>query len=365
MNKESFESLDKYMPSNKKIVNEALVEARGDDDGVLGSIIDRGLTFVPRAMRFKKAKKVMKKYLESYTKKAKNLVSKFSKSLSTKVSKISSEYKKLKENKIEPLLEEGKREEAVKLVKEQLKELEDYKKEQMQQLNKGIEGILNSYTKSIEHRIDNPGFVLNVELSEKGKGELKAKWEELVAIQNTKIDEYKTDIIKTAGWRKLDEIISELTGFVEEKRSIGDIDTIFNVHDIVPQGGDDYLVRIHLRLSGGRPEILEKGVVIGPDPDQLELGKSGNRKVKEVGTYQYNARPYKLLIRGDEKEFVLPYIIIKGKKSGREEVIYAEAPASMDVREKSKEEKLRGDVTATRAKKEKEDADLSGEKEID
>jgi len=69
--------------------------------------------------------------------------------------------------------------------------LDDYKKEQMQTLDKGIEDVLGAYTTSIENRIQNPGFVLNVELSEKGKGELRAKWQELSALQKIEIDKEK------------------------------------------------------------------------------------------------------------------------------------------------------------------------------
>lgn len=175
MNKESFESLHNYQPEENKIfINESLLLEK-DDEGVFGTIIDRGLSFVPRAIRFKKAKKVMKKALAGYTNKAKNLIKKFSQSFKRKVDTIEKEYLDVKENKVVPLVKEGKREEAVKLMKEQLKELEDYKKQQMQVLSKGIEDVLTSYTHSIDKRIDNPGFVLNVELSEKGKGELKAK----------------------------------------------------------------------------------------------------------------------------------------------------------------------------------------------
>lgn len=368
MIKESFESLSEYKsPDNKYVVNEYLLLEKGDDDGVLGKILDRGLSFVPRAMRFKKAKKVMRKYLASYTAKAKKLISSFSKSLTRKVSKIESEYKKLKADKLKQLIEDGKREEAVKLAKDQLKELEDYKKEQMTQLSKGIENILGAYTKSIENRIDNPGFILNVELSEKGKGELKAKWVELSTVQDNKIDEYKTNIIKTEGWKKLDDIISELTGFVESRRSTGDADVVFNVHDIVPQGGGEYLIRVHLRVGGGRPEVQEKGVLIGENPEDLEVGESGVRKIKEVGTYQYNARPFKLVVNGKPEDFVRPYMIVKN----RVEPYYGDA-ASLDVREKSKEEKMRGDVTMASRKKETGDSenpkeksnDLSGEEPI-
>jgi len=90
---ESFESLEQYKPK-KIIVNESLLEAK--DDGILGSIVDKGLSFVPRAMRFKKAKKVMKKFLAGYTKKAKNLISKFASSMKSKVNKIEKEVEQLK-----------------------------------------------------------------------------------------------------------------------------------------------------------------------------------------------------------------------------------------------------------------------------
>ncbi|HUW44227.1 MAG TPA: hypothetical protein VMW50_00375 [Dehalococcoidia bacterium] len=362
MNKESFESLHNYQPEENKIfINESLLLEK-DDEGVFGTIIDRGLSFVPRAIRFKKAKKVMKKALAGYTNKAKNLIKKFSQSFKRKVDTIEKEYLDVKENKVVPLVKEGKREEAVKLMKEQLKELEDYKKQQMQVLSKGIEDVLTSYTHSIDKRIDNPGFVLNVELSEKGKGELKAKWQELVAIQNIKIDEAKTELIKSEGWKKLDDMISEITGFIESRRGGGDADVVFKVHDIVPLPGEEYLVRVHLRVAGGRPEVEEKGVLVGEDPESLEYGEKGIKKVQEVGTYQYNARPYKILIKASPEDFVRPYLKVKGKS----EPYYGDA-ASLDVRGKSKEEKMRGDVTIAAGKKEedeKEGKGIEGEKSL-
>ena len=77
MSKDSFERLDEYQSENSNyLVAEQLFEA-DDDDGIFGKLIDRGLSFVPRAMRFKKAKKIMRKSLVGFTSKAKNLVKKF------------------------------------------------------------------------------------------------------------------------------------------------------------------------------------------------------------------------------------------------------------------------------------------------
>jgi hypothetical protein len=357
---ESFESLEQYKPK-KIIVNESLLEAK--DDGMLGTIVDRGLSFVPRAMRFKKAKKVMKKYLAGYTKKAKNLISKFASSMKSKVNKIEKEVEQLKNGKLKDLLENDKKEEAVKLVKEHLSELESWKKEQMNSLNKGIDEILNSYSSSLNNRIDNPGFILNVELSGKGKGELKAKWQELVAIQNTKIDEYKTNLIRSAGWKKLDEIISELSGFVETKRGGHDADFDFEVYDAIPKGEGEFLVRVHLRVSGGRPTVKEKGVLIGGDPDKLELGNSGVKRVKETGEYQYNMRPYKLLVSASKGDYIVPYLIIKDKH----EPVYGDA-FPLELGGKSREEILRGKASVSTAASKKgssENKELADDLDVD
>jgi len=313
MYKESFESLEDYQISEsfEPLVNESLILEKGnEDEGALGKIIDRGLTFVPRAMRFKKAKKIMAKYLGAYTKKSKNLISKFAKSFLKKVEIVEKEYNELKEKKIKPLINDGETATAVKLMKEQLKEIENYKKDQMSTLDKSISSVLDAYTSSINHRIDNPGFILNVELSERGKGELKAKWQELIGIQQSKVEESKTELIKSEGWKKLDQMISEMTSFVESRGTGSSADVEMFVQDLVKRSGSgEYEVKVHLRVQHGRVSVKEKGVLIGSDLEDLEL-KAGSRKVKVTGTYQYNAKGFNLIFSGDENDLVRPYMLV-------------------------------------------------------
>ena len=110
----------------------------------------------------------MKTALKGYVRKSKKLVDKFTKSFQNKVSSIDPEYQKLKKE-VEKLTSEGKDVEAKAAMETQLKELQDFKKEQVATLEKGFADILESYTSAIDRRIENPGEVFNVELSEKGK----------------------------------------------------------------------------------------------------------------------------------------------------------------------------------------------------
>jgi len=356
MSKESFESLNEYQKTSdsKTFVNESLILEK-DDDGVLGSIIDRGLSFVPRAMRFKKAKKIMRKSLNKFTFRAKNIIKKFVKSFKNKVATIEKEYNKLIKDKIKPLMKEGKNDQAVKLMKENLKEFEAYKKEQMQLLDKGISDVLDAYTNAIHNRIDNPGFILNVELSERGKGELKAKWQELIAIQKIKVEEFKTELVKSPGWKRLDEIISEMTAFVEQReKPEADID--FHIQDIEREASGNFLVRVHIRARGGRPVLEEKGLIIGTDANKLDHDR-GAHIIKVTGKYQHNMNPYTLSIDSSaEGKYVKPYLILKNQK----DPIYGDIGV-LKARVKTKEEKRAGEEKIIGKSR---DGDLGGETDI-
>lgn len=314
MNKESFESLKQYKP-NKQIVNESLLLEKGNEEGVFGSIIDRGLTFIPRAARFKQAKKVMKKSLAGYTKKAKNVIDKFSKGLDKKVDKLESRFKDFKNDKLKVYIEEGKKQEAFRLAQEKLKELENYKAQQKKELEKSIDAVLKAYTSSIHHRIDHPGFILNVELSQKGKGELKAKWEELVAIQNSKLDHYKTSITETDAWKKIDDMIAELSGFLESKRNPKSADISFRVQHILKnEKTSDYNVKVHLRIDSGRIILEEKGIIYGKNQNKLKIGEEGVTIRVVKGSYELTASTYDINVNdADQNDYVRGYIIIKGR----------------------------------------------------
>ncbi len=312
MSEHKFISLNEYT-SKKNLVNETMILEKGDEDGngIFGKIIDRGLSFVPRAMRFKKAKKTMKRSLGKYIKKSKKVINKFAKSFQTKVATIDPEYKKLKKE-VDKFAAEGKDMEAKSAMEVHLKELETYKKEQMDILDKGIQDIFNAYTNAIDQRIDTPGFVFNVELSEKGKGELKAKWQEFGAIAKMKIDEHKTILIKSKGWKRIDEIIAEIKAFVESRRYARELkDADFFVEHI-GQSDLGFAIKILFRISGARFKVVEKGFLIHQDDNELTL--EGAAVVKKfTGTNRYQLGGWKDYISGNTPldYYIRPYCIVK------------------------------------------------------
>jgi len=306
MNLQHFQSLDEYT-LNK--LNEA------NDDGMIGNIIDKAASFIPRAVRFKKAKSTMAKALNGYIRKSKSVINNFSKGLSKKIDVINKQYSKMVAEKIQPLVDAGNTKQAAKMMTQFLKELEHYRDAQIQQLDKNIENIYNSYNAAIEKRIQSPGFVLNVELSEKGKGELMAKWQELSGLAKMKIDEKKEEIMANEGWRHLDNIISEVSSFVEENSyDAGDIE--FKIQFAKPLQKDLYDVKVHLRLSGKRLSVTEKGVLVAKNQDDLEIGNSNASKHPVKGTYQYNANSWITHVEiPDTNSFIIPYLIVKQSKN--------------------------------------------------
>jgi hypothetical protein len=315
--KESFESLYEYQSKNiKSFVPESLLEA-DDKSGPIGNIIDKAMSFVPRAVRFRKAKRTMAAALNAFEKKAKNIIKEYDKSVTERVKVIDKNYKSFMSDKIKPLLSgdgeqnPGNTNQALKLVESALKEYEKYKKDMLDRLDKEIEGILDSYTKALEKRFDSPGFVLNVELSEKGKGELKAKWLELAAIKRMKIDEYKLQSAESAGMSRLDEIISEMDSFVENRKyTTGKSRIDFRIEYAKELGNGSYDVRVFLRSGvGSRPVATEKGLIYGPE-DKMSLTDPGANWVTDPDTA---FRLYTLRISGVKPEdFVRPYVKIKG-----------------------------------------------------
>ena len=305
--KKSFESLYEYdKDSNGKfiIVNESLFEA-SDDDKAVGNIIDKGLSFIPRAMRFKKAKNTMKKTLNKYIAKSKNVISEFAKSSKSKIENIDKEYKKLVKTKIEPLIASEKSEDAVVILEKFTKELEEYKSTQIQILDKSVESILAAYTTAIDKRIDSPGFVFNVELSEKGKGEIKANWQELTSTANMKIDEHKTAmILKNESYKKLDSIIAEVTSFINSNKGVtGDVN--FETYEIVQKGENKYRISSRLLMRGQRLPVSGKGIIITNNPNSPE---TSGKNYKYNGRNALTASPYHMDITASMEDYIIPWM---------------------------------------------------------
>jgi len=324
MTDNKFISLDEYISEEKfSVVNETMILEKGEDDeGPIGHIINRGLTYVPRAIRFSKAKKIMRRSLVKFISKAKNVVDKFAKSFQTKVATINPEYEKLKKE-VYALVEEGKDVDAKNIMEQQLKELEDYQKDQMAILDKAISDIFQAYTKSIENRIDQPGFVLNVELSEKGKGELKAKWEELGASAKMKIDEHKTVLVQSKGWKKIDNMIAEIKAFVESRKYAGSLAGADFFIERLIELEYAYKVSVIFRVSGARFKTMEKGLLIADDESQLEKGK-GAKVLRYEGSNRFQLGGFKMSLDKDKVpkgSWIRPYIVVKEVS----EPIYGEA----------------------------------------
>lgn len=310
-NNKSFESLSTYngdYDGTFNLVVESLFEDDGEGNDALGNIIDKGLSFVPRLMRFKKAKTVMSRSLNLYIKKAKKIIDSFETISGSKIENISREYTNLKGGQIKKLIANDKPDEASELLKNFLSELEQYKSEQIAKLDKGIESVHQAYTTAVEKRIDSPGFVLNVELSEKGKGELKAKWQELSATADMKIDEYKTAaILKNEGFKKLDKIVAEVNSYISKNQAIkGDVH--FTVTSIKQQG-DQFEVESRPVIVGARYNVKEKGIIVSDEPDNMELGKGGKRYTYS-GNRANTTRPYRIIITANIEEYILPYMLV-------------------------------------------------------
>jgi len=319
MSENKFIPLNEYSSEKKPLlVSETMILEKGEDeDGAFGKIIDRGLSFVPRAMRFGKAKKIMKKSLNKYIKKSKKVIDSFSKSFQTKVATIEPEYKALKK-KVDAFVLEGKDLEAKSAMEVHLKELHDYKKDQMQILDNGIQSIFDAYTNAIDQRIDSPGFVLNVDLSEKGKGELKAKWQQLGSIAKMKIDEHKTNLIQSKGWKKIDEIIAEINAFIEQRRYAGAIaDSEFFIESLI-QNADGYVVKVLFRMSGARLKCTGKGLIFAnhSDIEQIRVNFKNEHKEPYVGTNKLQLSGFKMAFSGstDPETYLVPYLTVKEQK---------------------------------------------------
>jgi len=321
MNNRKFISLDEYLKETEDsllnedyansfgLANDTLLEA-GNINGSIGNIINRGLSYVPRATRFRKAKLTMLRSARSFIKRSKKLIVKFEKNFNEKVNIIDKEYKNLLRIKINHLIKNGKEDQAVTLMINQKKELEDYKKEQMNQLNKSIDDILQVYTNAINKRIETPGFVFNVELSEKGKGDLMAKWTELTTIAKMRVDKYKTNIIRSKGWKRLDEIISEIDSFIQSRKySSGEHEADFHIISAEPAEKEEtYFVKVYLRIPGSRPIAKERGVIWGPDSDKLSFGGKFTKSIKP-GVASISGWTSKV-VNIKKTDYIRPYIKI-------------------------------------------------------
>lgn len=298
MNKDTFESF-----------NEFCYRLNEDEKGVFGTIIDKTKSFLPRVLRFSRAKKVMKNYLKGFEKKSLSLIKHFEKNIKNISDTADKNFEKFKRDKLESLKAMDRLDLAVNLAVSYKKDVTSLKENEIKKINTMVEKILDSYTASMEKRIDSPGFIINVELSDKGKGNLKAKWIELSNIKKMEIDQKLLELVNNAGLDKLDEINAELDSFIEEYRySYGQHALDFYISTVTELAPDKFEIEIFLRAPGKRYALSEKGILLANDPDKLE-DISSSRLIK-MSNLTFGS--YTMRITASAEDYVRPYLKIAG-----------------------------------------------------
>jgi hypothetical protein len=293
--KDTFESFDQFC---YRIYEE-------DEKGIIGSIINRTATFIPRSVRFRKAKKTMSLFLNGFDKKTDNLIKNFESNLDKMVTTTNNNYKAFKRKKIEPLMATDKIDQAVNLSAIYKKELESIKSNELKKVKDAIYKIMDHYTVAMDKRIETPGFVINVELSEKGKGKLKAKWSELSSIKLMEADEKLSRLMDNESLSIIDSIISELDAFIEEhKYSYGKNTIDFYISTIEKVGPDKFRIEVFLRSPGHRHSLSEKGILIADDENKL-IDHRHSKLVKMKNLYFSS---FSIVVTAKDTDYVRPYL---------------------------------------------------------
>jgi hypothetical protein len=195
----------------------SLFEADEEDD-VLSTPISRAASFPARAIRYKKAKSVMNKYARKILSKIDKIIDRFEAEIDKSIPQITAKGKDL-QNQLNAAKSSGDQVEAKSVVNQQKKFTEEVKQNQEQRvsnLNQTIENLINTYTTAIHKRIDEPGYVLKVEISDKGKADLKFSWDELVSSVKQKSYEKLVKIINNKNIKALESLVSRLEVEIEK-----------------------------------------------------------------------------------------------------------------------------------------------------
>jgi hypothetical protein len=335
---ESFERLHNYKSEDsRKLVNESLeADFLFEDDDFFSKLF----TLPLKSMRKSFIKKNGAGYQEKKTllKDSKSAIKDFYSSTSKMIDKIVKQYQAFKKNKLQPLLNDDKDNEASELISDQIKELETWRNNQLQSLEKTLDEKNNEAKNRFLEAISGEGYFTGKagELTPKQKRKMNAWWSKEMDKVRMAIEEFKTDeVLKSDAWKKFDAILAEMNSFSKETAGGGTLELF--VQDIVPTRVG-YRVLVHIRSFGKRYNLKEKGIVIGTDPGKMELGPDTVAQ-KVLGRYQFSLNSYELLVKDVPKGdvYVRPYLILKEKK----DPVYGDT-AYLNVREKSKEEKKTG-----------------------
>jgi len=205
--------LDNLLKEEYSTINEAnpfedVVKA----GGVVTTPIERLGTYPLRAIRYRKTKAVIKKYESKISSRVDKIIKKFIQELDKSVPEITKRSDEL-QTALKTAREEGNEDKEESLITQIKKFNDDVKSNQnsrIDQLNQSIETLIQSYSEAINKRIENPGYIIKVELSDRGKADLKFLWEEKVASLRQDVYEKLIKIINDKNLKGLEAIQSDM-----------------------------------------------------------------------------------------------------------------------------------------------------------
>ncbi|MFW6311001.1 MAG: hypothetical protein ACOC1K_02075 [Nanoarchaeota archaeon] len=203
---------------NELIEKEYLIPLNeGDDeDGIVKTPFKRAASYPLRAIRYRKAKNVLKGYIRKLYRRSKKLIKSFKKDIDKAL-----DYIKKKNEIFQKELEEVKqtndsikKKKALNQIKNFKREIIDWQEKKMSNLNSSFDSLISVYTDAINKRIESEGYVLKVELSEKGKANLKILWQEYITVLKQKIYGDLFSMINDV--TELEYIIAQVNAEIEE-----------------------------------------------------------------------------------------------------------------------------------------------------
>jgi hypothetical protein len=191
---------------------------KDDDDSALTIPFSRMVSFPARAIRYRKARNIMIKYSKKIITKVEKVIRKFEGELDKSIPQITERGKDL-QNQLEKAKKTDDEVEVRAIVNQQKKfktEVEKNQDARVQHLNQSIDNLIQAYTNGINKRIEEPGYVLKVELSDKGKADLKFLWEEYVSKIKQMTYEKLIKIINNKHVKGLEKMTARLEVEIED-----------------------------------------------------------------------------------------------------------------------------------------------------
>ena len=208
-----FESINNFINEDGPLDNLKAASSK-----IVGKLIGS----MPRAIRYKKARLEMRKYNKQFQVKMDRVFKKFLPTLISLSNKIEGVYNVLKERyddaKAANTTNDISTEEKVAInrlrtFQSDMKKLYD---KQFEILDSAFQKLLDSYTKAIEKRIQEKGYIINVQLSDTGQGELNATWALITNELTQKFNNKKAELITDPTVEKIEAINAELETILGE-----------------------------------------------------------------------------------------------------------------------------------------------------